>query len=71
MSEDSLTVFTKSYCSSAHVREMIYLVRERTIHEKPDRTDSVVVISRPVPNPIRSDPVVIGRVPRIDNSMLV
>jgi len=28
MSEDSLTVFTKSYCSSAHVREMIYLVAD-------------------------------------------
>ena len=32
-------------------------VRERTIHEKLDRTESVDFSSRPVPNPIRSDPV--------------
>ena len=47
--------------------------RERTIHEKLDRTDSVDFSqsSSTESDPIRSSCLLIGRVPRIDNSMLV
>jgi len=44
--------------------------RESTIHEKPDRTDSVDFSQSSCTDPIQYS-LLIGRVPRIDNSMLV